>query len=249
MQNIINVIQDAILDNNTSTIISLGSELATLLKADRVAVDDYGIFAEFKFEDKLFKNLFKLRYIRNENPFWIAEFLTTQKFYKLVIGENPSIYLEIDSVLHPVENVNFDNAISFCEKLNLYFKIPGMKFDLPTANEWDGVKPLEYEGIDLKKHEDLKKVAWFYKNSNNSTQPVGKKQCNINGLYDLLGNVWEWTKTDFIFVEGSETERRKLVKGGAYNSPAWYLRRGHHLRILPRNKNLHVGFRVVLRSS
>ena len=230
-QNTIAVLRDAFLDNNQTTIAALVSELATLIKATTVGIDHCGVFAEFKYEE----HRFRLRYLEAERPYWMAEFLTTQEFYELVIGKNPSYFKGLDL---PVTNVTFDNAIGFCEKLNLYFKIPGMKFDLPTKEEWLAAKPYEYEGIDLKKDEELKRVAWFCENSNDSTHSVGQKQSNINGLYDLLGNAWEWTKTDH------ETER-----GGSWFSPTWFLRCSDRLWLTHRFRDLDLGFRVMLRNS
>ena len=241
IQHTIAVLRDAFLDKNQAAITSLGVELTTFLKANFVGVDQHGVFVEFKYRDKLFKEyLFKLRYITTEQPFWMAEFPTTQEFYELVIGENPSYFKGLDL---PVESVTFDNAIGFCEKLNLYFKIPKMKFDLPSEEEWLAANPYEYEGIDIEKDEDLKKVAWFYKNSNYSTQPVDKKQCNVNGLYEMLSNVWEWTITDY------EAGKRKVFRGGSWCSQADRLSCTFRDGLPMSNANYALGFRLVLRST
>lgn len=137
--------------------------------------------------------------------------------------------------------MTFNDTISFCDELNLYFQIPGMKFDLPTKKEWLAAKPLEYEGIVLEKNEDLQKVAWCYQNSNNSIHPVGQKQSNINGLYDLLGNVWEWTKKDY------EAEGKKMIVGGSYYNLASSMNDLNWICVKLTYSSCSIGFRVVLR--
>ena len=232
-QNTIAVLRDAFLDNNQTAIAALGTELATSIKANSVGIDRYGIFSEFKYEE----HRFKLRYIEAEHSYWMAEFLTTQNFYETVTGKNPNYLKGLDL---PVGNVTYKDAITFCNKLNEYFQIIEMEFDLPSEEEWLAAKPYEYEGIDLKKNEELKRVAWFYKNSNGIIQPVGQKQSNINGLYDLLGNVWEWTITNY------EIEGRKIIRGGSIVSSSDYLCRSISEGFPSWNKFNFLGFRIML---
>lgn len=90
MQNIVAVIQDAIIDNNTSMMNYLFSELSVLFNAYSVGFDKYGIFVVFKFEKDSFLHFFKMRYIAAKQPFLMAEYLATQDLYSLVTGKNPS---------------------------------------------------------------------------------------------------------------------------------------------------------------
>ena len=239
IQHTIAVFRDAFLDNNQAAIVALGSELATPIKATTVEIDHCGVFAKFKYEE----HTFKLRYIETEHSFWMAEFLTTQNFYEIVTGKNPSYFK--DSNL-PVESVTYDEAIEFCNKLNQYFQIPKMDFDLPSEKEWLAAKPYEYKDIELNKDEDLQKIAWYNQNSNNSTRPVGQKQSNVNGLYDLLSNVWEWTITDY--GAASEMDKRKVVLGSSWILPADYLQCSLHCYVHSTINNfMYIGFRVILR--
>ena len=95
---------------------------------------------------------------------------------------------------YPVENLTYDDAQEFVRRLSKMTKI---QFDLPTEEEWEYAarggqksKCYRYAGSD-----NIDDVAWYRNNSDRSTHPVGEKQPNELGLYDMCGNVWEWTKT------------------------------------------------------
>ncbi len=110
-----------------------------------------------------------------------------------------------------------------------------------------------YFGDDV---EELKKYAWYEKNSNGKTHPVGQLEPNAWGLYDMLGNVWEWCADDWHdSYEGApdddrawqnkKEEKVKLLRGGAwFDNP-------HICRCAYRGRYVHgswygvYGFRVV----
>ena len=238
-QDIIAVIKDAFLEHNQATITELGLELSKFINANSVGIDRYGVFAEFKYEE----HSFRLRYIAAERSFWIAEYLTTQEFYELVMKENPSNFL---NSLSPAHNIEYNSAIEFCEKLNNYFKFKdtNFKFGLPSSKQWFAAQPYNYEffNIENKYDEYLKQVAWFNENSNGSTQPVGLKQCNINGVYDLLGNVWEWT-TDLSNEDSIFKDTSQVILGGSWCSYNYQL--FSYMKATFRS-SFNLGFRIFL---
>lgn len=87
---------------------------------------------------------------------------------------------------HPVVLISWHDARAFCRWLS---KKTGLGYRLPTEAEWEFACQ---GGTTGDGHGDLDSVAWYEYNSAGETHPVAQKQPNAFGLYDMLGNVWEW---------------------------------------------------------
>lgn len=126
--------------------------------------------------------------------FEICEAPVTQAQYEMVMGNNPS-YFKDSGPDAPVETVSFNDAQAFIKKLN---EIQNeYTYRLPTEEEWEyacraGSTTDYFFGND---ESDLKDYAWYCENSDNKTHPVKQKKPNAWGLYDMHGNVWEWTES------------------------------------------------------
>ena len=127
--------------------------------------------------------------VRITKPFYLGKYLVTQQQWEAVMGSNPS---NVKGAKLPVVRVSWDDCQKFLDKLN--DKLGGGKFFLPTEAQWEyacraGSKTRYYFGDD---ESQLGDYAWYNKNSDNKTHPVGEKKPNAWGLYDMHGNVWEW---------------------------------------------------------
>jgi formylglycine-generating enzyme required for sulfatase activity len=132
--------------------------------------------------------------ISNEGPgheetiptgFWIFDTPCTQALWVAVMGENPSRQQGRD---RPVESVSWDQCQEFLTTLNS--RIEGLRLSLPSEAQWEyacraGTETERYR-------ENLDEIAWYGENSQYVTHPVGQKLPNDWGLYDTLGNVYEW---------------------------------------------------------
>ena len=170
-----------------------------------------------------------------------GKYEVTQKEYESVMGENPSHFKGGNL---PVECVSWDEAVEFCEKLTEQERAAGhiskeQKYRLPTEEEWEhacraGTTTDYYTGDS---EADLARAGWYYDNSGDKTHPVGQKEPNAFGLYDMHGNVWEWTSTS----SGSD----RVIRGGG-----WYIGSNcessscHNYS--PHLHDYDLGFRVVL---
>jgi uncharacterized repeat protein (TIGR02543 family) len=138
------------------------------------------------------------------NIFYMGKFEITQAQYKAVMGINPSAAPGDDDPNRPVENVSWNEAITFCEKLNQKLRDdlpPNYVINLPTEAMWEyACRAGSSAGLNSKANinaaegacSNLDVLGWYKSNSGNKTHPVGQKQPNAWGLYDMHGNVWEW---------------------------------------------------------
>jgi formylglycine-generating enzyme required for sulfatase activity len=146
----------------------------------------------------------------------------TQAQWKAALGSNPS-FNKGDTL--PVENVSWDEAQQFIDRLN--FAADGFKYRMPTEAEWEYACRAgttgEYVGY-------LDEMAWYEKNSGNTTHPVGQKKSNAFGFHDMLGNVREmlldWYDSQYYMTSaltdplGPSTGTYKVVRGGCFSSAA-----------------------------
>lgn len=163
--------------------------------------------------------------------FEIAETPVTQAQWEKVMGSNPSRFKGKNN---PVEMVSFHDAHSFIEKLNQSQK--KYLHRLPTEEEWELAC-----GPDL---ENVMDYSWCYENSNEKSHPVKQKKPNSIGLYDMLGNVWEWTSS-FYFKDQTETNSDRVFRGGSWNDDAQALRSADRAGDPPGDRSGAVGFRLV----
>jgi formylglycine-generating enzyme required for sulfatase activity len=156
--------------------------------------------------------------------FLLAKFPVTQAFYAELMHETPSTFNGKDL---PVETVSWKDAVMFCNALSdkegltscysftdeeITFDPTASGYRLPTEAEWEyackaGTTAIRYGELDA--------IAWYKENSGKTTHPVGTKEPNAWGLYDMLGNVWEWCSD--IYDETVYGSYRILRGGGWYD--------------------------------
>jgi formylglycine-generating enzyme required for sulfatase activity len=126
--------------------------------------------------------------VKITKPFYMGKYAVTQAQYEKIMGGNPSFFKGADC---PVETVSFVQAEQFCAKAG---GLCGRIVRLPTEAEWEyacraGTATKFNTGND---EAALGQAAWYKDNSGAKTHPVGQKQPNAWGLYDMHGNVAQW---------------------------------------------------------
>lgn len=151
---------------------------------------------------------------------------------------------------YPVENVSYDDAQEFVRRLS---KMTNIAFSLPTEDEWEyaargGQKSQNYKyaGSD-----DLSEVAWYRDNAEGATHPVGEKAPNEIGLYDMSGNVWEWTETQaHSYASNVEPSGTIFIRrGGSWWHGAKNCRVSRRYASDHSKKTSGLGLRVVIRKN
>jgi formylglycine-generating enzyme required for sulfatase activity len=153
---------------------------------------------------------------------------------------------------HPVINVSWDDAMRYVGWLS---KLTGQNYRLLSKAEWEytaraGTTTSYSFGRD---ETALGNYAWYDKNSNKGTHPVGEKTANAFGLFDMHGNVWEWVEDCYESykrtpVDGSAWTKgdcsRRVVRGGAWFNPPRDLRSASRVWSTTVNRTYVLGFRV-----
>ncbi len=157
-------------------------------------------------------------------PFYIGKYEVTQEQWQKVMGSNPSYHTEKivgePSGKYPVDSVSWADTQAFIKKLNALEKTK--TYRLPAEVEW------EYAAF-AGTNDDVQgsktgEVAWFMSNAKYITHPVGTKAPNPWGIYDMLGNVWEWVQDyyDYDVVpkgpKGPAKGTEHVLKGGGYQA-------------------------------
>lgn len=182
--------------------------------------------------------------------FLLGRYEVTQALWETIMNNtptpNPSRFKGREL---PVDNVSWENCQTFLTKLNStpIVNLRGQVYRFPTEEEWEYACRAGAEGPYCRMTNGtevtegtLDKVAWFADNSDKQTHPVGQKEPNAFGLYDMHGNVWEWTSTE------EETDR--VTKGGGWNGDAGRCESSNRNRFFPSHRFAFLGFRLVRRT-
>ena len=156
--------------------------------------------------------------------FYMDRYETIQQSYVKITGRNPSYFKGPN---RPVEKVNWFEAKKYCERI-------GKR--LPTEWEWELAAQLNKE---VKLSEQAENLGWFKRNSELMTHPVGQKKQNSHGLYDMTGNVWEWTVSD-------HENGGKVMRGGSWRNSSDSMRPSKRIMSLPHYRYHYVGFRCAV---
>jgi eukaryotic-like serine/threonine-protein kinase len=182
------------------------------------------------------------------------------------MGDNPSSFK--GNLQHPVENLSWHDATEFCRKLTeLLAEFDDTCARLPTEAEWEyacraGTTTPLYSGEALTSEEGecphLDELAWYVKNSGRTTHPVREKKPNDWGLYDMLGNVWEWCEDVWhdsyagapddgsAWLDDAAAGSGRVVRGGSWAFHARDCRCACRYRWPPGIRGGFSGFRFVL---
>jgi formylglycine-generating enzyme required for sulfatase activity len=203
--------------------------------------------------------------------FYLGKYEVTQAQWQAVMGNRPS-YFKGDNL--PVERVSWNDGHEFVQRLNQ--RNDGYVYRLPTEAEWEYACRAgttgDYAG-------PLDSLAWYGNNpgqhyldvapiwntdpddygkqltdNRNQTHPVGTKQANAFGLYDMHGNVWEWCQ-DFYDdnyyrhspstdPQGPSSGYTRVLRGGSWFYAANFLCSAYRIAYGPGVRNINVGFRV-----
>lgn len=184
------------------------------------------------------------------DSYYIGKYEVTVGLWKTVMGYVPEACSSLDR--YPVSGISWEEAQDFVNELNV---MTGKNYRLPTEAEWEYAARggNRSRGYVFSGSDNLDAVAWYEDNSGGCTHTVGTKSPNELGLYDMTGNVIEWTQdhygsysadaqVDPMVTSGSG----RVIKGGSWAS----VEKGSHLSFRydesPGNKDGSQGFRLAL---
>jgi formylglycine-generating enzyme required for sulfatase activity len=183
--------------------------------------------------------------VRISEPFYLGKYEVTQAQWEAVMGTNPSRFK--GNPHRPVEQVSWEDVQEFITRLNTQEGWEVCR--LPTEAQWEYAARA---GTTTEWYGDVGAIAWYAGNSDKKTHAVGQQLPNAWGLYDMLGNVWEWcqdgqrtytaaTAVDPIGPTGAGAFR--VIRGGSWGYPARVVRAAYRNWSHPGLRGDGLGFR------
>ena len=184
------------------------------------------------------------------NDYYMGKYEVPQALWEAVMGSNPSEY-KGDNL--PVEMVSWNDCQEFISKLN---SLTGRKFRLPTEAEWEyaarGGK--KSRGYQYSGNSNISDVAWYDGNRGSKPHPVGTKQANELGIYDMSGNVYEWcsdwygsySSSSQTNPTGADSGSGRVCRGGGWCNYAGCCRLSFRLGNSPGSLLINLGLRLAL---
>ncbi len=207
------------------------------------------------------------------NEFWLFDTPCTQALWRAVMGDNPSYFKSPD---RPVEQVNWEDVLKFLKRINGLVPGLDLVLPTEAEWEYAcraGTETAIYLGdleiLGERNAPALDPIAWYggnsgvdfdldngwdsadwpnkqYPHTRAGTRPVGLKEPNVWGLYDMLGNVWEWC-FDGMRTYGSaaviDPGATRVLRGGSWFNFAQYVRSAYRGALDPGYRNFYYGFR------
>lgn len=183
--------------------------------------------------------------------FKISKYEVTQGQWRAVMWTSPSYFKDCDTC--PVEMVSWSDIQVFLSRLKI---ITGKDYRLPTEAEWEfaargGIKS---KGYAYSGSNSIHMVALYSNNNFSGSQPVGQKLPNELGLYDMSGNVWEWTNDWFgaytadpqVNPRGPSLGDRRVLRGCGYGMDEKGCRISKRLSDTPDAYGFTLGFRIAI---
>lgn len=203
------------------------------------------------FDDESPKHLVKI-----SKGFWLQRTEVTQSQWQQVMENNPGPqeYWQRDDWRElPVVSVSWFMAQRFIEELNKVDK--DFHYRLPTEAEWEYAARAGSDDVRPYPVSLLSEYAWFIKSSGDKPQPVATRKPNAWGLYDTLGNAWEWVndwysqdtyqKSSRTDPQGPAEGRSRVRRGGSYHCPLYQTRPAYRAANPPGTAYSVIGFRLV----
>jgi formylglycine-generating enzyme required for sulfatase activity len=195
----------------------------------------------------------------NVTSFAISKYEITQGQWRTLMGILPTPYNGADYANKdcdncPVVKVSYDDVQEFIKRLNE--KYPGKNYRLPTELEWEyAARGGKYSGnYTYAGSNKLSSVGW-YGRPKGATHPIGEKEPNELGIYDMSGNVLEWcsdwydadyykTTLDAVDPKGPAAGEKKVARGGSYYDDDAVCRTVYRSRFTPKTRQWNLGFRL-----
>ncbi|MCK4707048.1 MAG: formylglycine-generating enzyme family protein [Gammaproteobacteria bacterium] len=206
----------------------------------------------------------RLEHLKKELPshkvliskqFYLATTEVTQGMWSELMGYKPGKekrWQREDWKSLPVSRVSWQSVHEFIEVINDLDDI--YRYRLPTEAEWEYAARAGSSGLHPFEYGEMAEYAWFKESSGNKPMPVGTLKPNAWGLYDMVGNLWEWVDDSYdpgyysvspsIDPPGAEASTRKSMRGGSYHCTPERVRVGVRGSYVEHRSLSTLGFRL-----